>query len=592
MAKTVLNGRYELGDEVGKGGMAVTYRARDTLLNRVVAVKVMREQFSSDPDFVERFRREAQAAANLTHENIAGIYDTGADAGRHYIVMEFVEGENLEQRLRRHGTLDPATVLSVALQVTAALDAAHRRGIVHRDIKPHNILITPEGRVKVTDFGIAKALSASSDTETGIIMGSVHYFSPEQARGDPTGPQSDLYSLGVVMFEALTGRRPFEGENPVAVAHKQIYDQPPLPSDYRTAVPEHLENIILRLLEKSLARRYPSAAELRRDLEAAREHLSGAGRRGRGARRQGRGAAVWVLAVAAVAIVCAGAYLYTVWQRESRKISVPTLVGLDPSSAQRLLADAGLRYRAEPDGIYADVEAGLIARQEPEAQTRVERDTPVTVWLSLGAKYATVPDVARMSRAQAARRLEQAGLRVGQVLEQYDDRVPVGYVVASEPAAGRQTGKMAPVALVISKGPPPVVPPPGGVVEGTAEATITYTVPDDVGSDQVQVRVEVVDDNGKRVLYDAPHMAGDELPPLKVRYAGRAIARVFIDGKERWSQIFVAEPAAGEKPGAASGEKPGNAGDHSPSVAGDKASSPRSGSKSPTGGGGDAGSRW
>jgi len=588
MARTVLNGRYELGDEVGKGGMAVTYRARDTLLDRVVAVKVMRDQFSSDPDFVERFRREAQAAANLTHENIAGIYDTGSDAGRHYIVMEFVEGENLEQRLRRQGALDPAAVLSIALQVTAALDAAHRRGIVHRDIKPHNILITPEGRVKVTDFGIAKALTASSDTETGIIIGSVHYFSPEQARGDPTGPQSDLYSLGIVMFEALTGRRPFEGENPVAVAHKQIYDQPPLPSDYRADLPEDIENIVLRLLEKSLARRYASAADLRRDLEAAREHLIGAGRPRRGTRRRGRGAAVWVLAALAVAMLCAGAYLYTVWQRESRQISVPKLVGLDPSSAQRLLAEAGLRYRSEPDGIYADVEAGLIARQEPEAQARVERNTPVTVWLSLGAKYATVPDVARMSRVQAARRLEQAGLRVGQILEQYDDRVPTGYVVASEPAAGAQAGKMAPIALVVSKGPPPVTPPPGGAIE--AEATIAYTVPDDVGSDQVQVRVEVVDENGKRVLYDAPHMAGDELPALKVRYTGRAIARVFIDGNERWSQIFVAEPAAGEKPGAGSGENPGNAAGQTPGAAGDKAGSPGSDPKPRTGG--DAGSRW
>jgi predicted Ser/Thr protein kinase len=583
MARTVLNGRYELIDEVGKGGMAVTYRARDTLLNRVVAVKVMREQFSSDPDFVERFRREAQAAANLTHENIAGIYDTGEDAGRHYIVMEFVEGENLEQRLRRRGVLDPATVLSVALQVAAALDTAHRRGIVHRDIKPHNILITPDGRVKVTDFGIAKALTASSDTETGIIIGSVHYFSPEQARGDPTGPQSDLYSLGVVMFEAVTGHRPFEGENPVAVAHKQIYDQPPLPSDYRADLPDDVESIILRLLEKSLARRYESAAELEQDLEGARERLMGPGRPSRAARR-GRGAAAWVLAVLAVALLCAGAYLYIVWQREARKISVPKLVGLDPASAERLVVESGLKYRAEPDGVYADVEAGLIARQNPEAQARVERDASVTVWLSLGTKYATVPDVARMSRAQAARRLEQAGLRVGQTLEQYDDRVPIGYVVASEPAAGAQAGKMKPVALILSKGPPPVTSPAGGPAQRVGEATIAYAVPDDVGSDQVQVRVEVVDDTGKRVLYDAPHMAGDQLPELKVRYTGRAIARVFIDGVERWSQIFVAESSAGATPGAGSGEKPESEGGQTPGAAGGKAGSPGAVSKPPAGG--------
>jgi len=442
MAKTILNGRYELGEQVGKGGMAVTYRARDTLLNRTVAVKVMREQFSSDPTFVERFRREAQAAAGLTHENIAGIYDTGTDGELHYIVMEFVEGENLEERLRRDGPLAPQAAIGVALQVVAALEAAHRRGIVHRDIKPHNILVNREGRVKVTDFGIAKAIAASSQTETGLIMGSVHYFSPEQARGDPAGPQSDLYSLGCVLFEALTGRRPFEGANPVAVAHKQIYDPPPLPSEFRPDLPEEVESIVLKCLEKSLARRYASAAELRSYLENARERLAERTSRERSRRapaatgRRWRQALAWVGLVIAIAAIAAAAYFLLAQRGQTGEVLVPDLTGLDPASARRLLTEIGLSYRAEPDGLYADVPAGMVARQNPLATSRVQPHSPVTVWISLGPQYATVPDVSRMSLEQAQRRLRQANLEPGKATEQYDDAVPAGYVVGSEPRSG------------------------------------------------------------------------------------------------------------------------------------------------------------
>jgi serine/threonine-protein kinase len=553
MAKTVLNDRYELGEEVGKGGMAITYRARDTLLNRTVAVKVMREQFGSDPAFIERFRREAQAAANLSHENIAGIYDTGADGGRHYIVMEFVEGENLEQRLRREGPLDPLAAIDIALQVVAALEVAHRRGIVHRDVKPHNVLINSEGKVKVTDFGIAKAISASSQTDTGLIIGSVHYFSPEQARGDPTGPQSDLYSLGVVLFEALTARRPFEGSNPVAVAHKQIYEQPPLPSEYRPDLPEEMESIVLRCLEKSLARRYATAAELKGYLENARERIISrmGGARGKAAplRRRGRPLA-WIGAVVAAAALAAGAY-FLVSQRRPPQVVVPDLSGLDPTSAQRLLAESKLIYRAAPDGIYAQVGAGLIARQDPQALSRVEPSSTVTVWLSLGPRYAVVPDVANMSPQQAQRRLKEAGLEPGRIIEQYDDKIPQGYIVSSEPEAGGQVGKRTRVALIVSKGRPPSAwEPPEAGSEGGAEATIAYTVPDDVGAEQVQVRVEVTDSGGKRTLYDAMHMAGDQLPTLRVRYTGLALVRVLINGQERWRRSFGSEaPAEPEKAG-------------------------------------------
>jgi len=556
MAKTVLNDRYELGEEVGRGGMAIAYRARDNLLDRTVAVKVMREQFGGDPDFVERFRREARAAANLSHENVAGVYDTGDDDGRHYIVMEFVEGENLEQRLRRSGPLDPVAAMDVALQVVAALEAAHRRGIVHRDVKPHNVLIDSEGRVKVTDFGIAKAITASSQTDTGTIMGSVHYFSPEQARGDAVGPQSDLYSLGVVLFEAVTGRRPFAGDNPVAVAHKQIYDQPPLPSDYRPDLPPELENIILKCLEKSQARRYANAAELRGYLRDVRERLAAGDRRRGGpvrARRARRRVGWLVAAVVAIA-VGAGAYLLAAGRGQPELVAAPNLAGLDAASARRLAADAGLIYRAA-QGVHSEVKPGLVVRQSPRASARVEPRSQVTVWLSLGPRYAAVPDVAHMSPQQAERMLRQANLEPGDIVEQYDERTPVGYVVSSDPGAGERVDKRTRVALIVSKGPaPPAWEPPEGGQQGTSEATVAYTVPQDVGADPVQVRVEAVDDRGKRTLYDAQHMAGDQLPGLSVRYTGQVVVRVLINGRERWSQAFTGDKATGSAPSAPAGD--------------------------------------
>jgi len=261
MTEQTLNDRYALESKAGEGGMAVTYRARDLLLNRTVAIKIMREQFTSDPQFVERFRREAQAAARLSHENIAGVYDTGRANGNYYIVMEYVEGIDLKQRLRREGMLQVPTALDIAVQISAALEAAHSGGLVHRDIKPHNILQNKDGKVKVTDFGIAKIVSETEDT--GVIIGSVHYISPEQARGEATTPASDLYALGAVMFEMLTGRTVFEGENAMALAHKQIYEAPPHPRSLRPEIPAAVEAVVLRCLEKDPRMRYQSAAELR-----------------------------------------------------------------------------------------------------------------------------------------------------------------------------------------------------------------------------------------------------------------------------------------------------------------------------------------
>jgi len=262
-----LGERYELLARVGGGGMALVYKARDLLLNRHVAVKVLRQQFTHDDDFVKRFRREAQAAASLSHPNIVSIYDVGQVDDTHYIVMEFVDGANLNEIIRERAPLQADEAVRIASQICDALEHAHHNQIIHRDIKPHNILIGNNGRVKVTDFGIARAVTSSTITQTGSVIGSVHYFSPEHAKGVATGEKSDLYSLGIVLYQMLTGRLPFLGESPISVALKHLQEPFEEPRKVNPHIPQSVENIILRAMRKNPQERYQSAKEMLRDLE-------------------------------------------------------------------------------------------------------------------------------------------------------------------------------------------------------------------------------------------------------------------------------------------------------------------------------------
>ena len=270
----VLNGRYELHRRIARGGMAEVVLARDQLLDRPVAVKILFPEFATDAAFVERFRREAQAAAGLNHPNIVGVYDWGREANTYFIVMEYVDGRSLADMLRAEGTLHPDRAADIATDVAAALGFAHRNGVVHRDVKPGNVLISSAGLVKVTDFGIARAITHNAEealTQTGSVMGTATYFSPEQAQGKSVDPRSDLYSLGIVMYEMVCGKAPFQAENPVAVAYKHVQEQVVPPSQVNPTVPASYEAITMRLLAKNPAGRYASAEDLRTDLRRFRE---------------------------------------------------------------------------------------------------------------------------------------------------------------------------------------------------------------------------------------------------------------------------------------------------------------------------------
>lgn len=265
-AQRILNNRYELLAKVGDGGMAVVYKARDIMLNRTVAVKILRESYATDPAFLARFNREAQAAANLNHPNIVNVFDTGQDGDIHYIVMEYIEGSNLKELIVKQAPLPASQAIEIAAQICDAINYAHTKGLIHRDIKPQNILLTNDGTVKVTDFGIAKGYGDQNLTQTGITLGTVHYFSPEQAKGLQVSPQSDIYSIGVVLYEMMTGRIPFESDNPVALAVKHIEELPPPPRRYNPSIPTTLEGIILKALNKDPKDRYPNAASMAKAL--------------------------------------------------------------------------------------------------------------------------------------------------------------------------------------------------------------------------------------------------------------------------------------------------------------------------------------
>ncbi|MDQ3145872.1 MAG: protein kinase, partial [Actinomycetota bacterium] len=259
----IFSRRYELDRHIARGGMADVYLARDALLDRPVALKVLFSQFATDPTFVQRFRREAQAAANLNHPNIVSVYDWGEEDDTYFIVMEYVEGRSLAQVLRADGPLVPDRAAEVGVDVAAALAFAHGKGVVHRDVKPGNVLISPAGGVKVTDFGIARAVSTTENlTQTGMVMGTATYFSPEQARGAAVDPRSDVYSLGVVLYELLTGSAPFTGDNPVSVAYKHVQEAPVPPRSHNAAIPVALEAVVLKAMAKDPAARYGSAADL------------------------------------------------------------------------------------------------------------------------------------------------------------------------------------------------------------------------------------------------------------------------------------------------------------------------------------------
>jgi len=468
----VIAGRYEILDRISEGGMATVFRARRLPGGDVVALKVLREQFASDAEFVERFEREAKAVAALTHQHMVRVYDSGRDGDVHFIAMEHIEGEDLKAHIRRLRRLEPGRAREIASQVCEALEYAHEHGVIHRDVKPQNILLTPEGDVKVTDFGIARAMSSATITQTGTVLGSVQYLSPEQARGGTVGRAADLYSLGVVLFEMVTGQLPFAGDSPIAIALSHVNQPPPPPRSIVPDLPQEVEGIILLALAKSPGRRYRSAEEMRGDLagetdlwtraepQTLLEHTPPPTLLPIPARRRPSP----VLAIGLAALLLVGG-VWGGWRAFSGylfvpEVTVPRFAGRPLPLAQQIAASEGLSLFIL-DRVYSPTASPdtVISQDQPAGKT-VKRGRSVGVVVSLGPEIVAVPDVQRRSLIEARLLIEQARLSIGELRETFDEEVKGGFVISQDPQPGARVRRGRTLNLVISKGPAVVEMPP------------------------------------------------------------------------------------------------------------------------------------
>jgi serine/threonine protein kinase len=507
---TIIDGRYRVISRLGSGGMADVYLAQDQLLGRDVAVKVLHHHFAEDHEFVERFRREASSAAALSHPNIVGIFDRGEWDGTYYIAMEYVAGRSLKALVREQGPLDPATAIDIVIQILRAARSAHRRGVIHRDLKPHNVILDEEGRARVTDFGIARA-GASDMTLTGSIMGTAQYLSPEQAQGFAVTAASDLYSIGVILYELLTGTVPFEGETAVAIAFKQVSAEPRPPSELNPSLPSSLDAVVMRALAKDPAQRYAGADEMIAALQHERDALpalSGAPTSVRDHRvyhapapTQATGPSTGSLLLApagagqyelengaagddqrgskrawwwtlAIVLVAAAAVLAVVLTQSSKSVSVPSVTGQSEQAAGAALRKVGLN--PEPSlASSTKVESGLVISQSPAAGAIAKKGSSVKIVVSSGPASKSLMNVAGLSAAKAEARLRAAGLKTMTKTES-SKTVEAGKVIGTEPPAETEVQEGHLVTLLVSSGPAPIrVPDVTGQSLEAAEATLS-----------------------------------------------------------------------------------------------------------------------
>lgn len=492
MVQRILDQRYELEELIGGGGMADVYKARDCLLNRPVAVKILHEEFKQDKEFVDKFQREAQAAACLSHPNIVNIYDVGVADGDHYIVMEYVPGRTLKDRIRQEGHLSVSESLRVAREIAEALAHAHANNLVHCDIKPHNILMMADGHAKVADFGIARAVTESTMTYSGNVIGSVHYFSPEQAKGTMITPKSDVYSLGVVLYEMLTGKLPFTGDNPVSIAVKHLQEEPVPVRQIDPAIPPVVEAIVSKAMSKDPAMR-PTSAELVQDIsQAERMLMAGSQSMPQMAPMAQDPDATQVLPrvqptqqpipprrapqdegydedepekeksifkskkfIAGLLVVLLAGFFVGAFMSYGKfwstaEVTVPDVTGKQMTLARQILEDKKLRVNVA-ETYNADVPAGQVVSQNPTAGSKVKEQRLVTIYVSKGGEEIEMPALTGLSKSDAEAQLKKMGLKLGSVYEKYSNE-EAGTVIKQDPKAGTKISRGQTVDLTVSKG--------------------------------------------------------------------------------------------------------------------------------------------
>ncbi len=515
MGETVLGNRYEIIKKIGDGGMAFVYKAKDILLNRIVAVKVLRPEFVDDDEFLGKFKREAEAVASLSHPNIVNVYDVGEDGKVHYIVMEYIDGQNLKEIIKNEGTLDEYTALDITKQIAMALSAAHKKGIIHRDIKPHNILISNEGRVvKVADFGIAKAVSNSTMTNIGSIIGSVHYFSPEQAKGKFVSNNADLYSLGIVLYEMIIGKVPFRGDSPISIALQHINDEIEFTSEEKVNIPQSVRTIIKKLTEKSSVDRYQTAEEVIEDIEYIEKNIDldfikeydnyvtknidmkelnkqiniekdrydeevvyddedndnddyyeeekpkykkkqKNKKSPNKSRKRLKIALAGLILILVTQVFIVAKFFLRGFGNNDGQITTPNLYNLTLDEAQKSLDKLNLNIRVNIEDEYSnEVEKGKIISQQPMSGSILQEGDVVTLVLSKGPMNGNIPNVVGLTLGEAGNILKENKLSLGSNIKyEYSDIYSSGLIISQDPKSGSKNNQeWGIVNVVVSKG--------------------------------------------------------------------------------------------------------------------------------------------
>lgn len=498
MPGKILDERYELMEKIGSGGMADVYKARDILLDRIVAVKILHSSFAEDPDFIVRFRHEAQSAGKLSHPNIVGIYDVGCDGDVHYIVMEYVEGETLKQYIDSHPHIPIDTAVRIAIEIGYALEDAHANGIIHCDIKPHNVLLTKTGKVKVTDFGIARAINSSTVIDKESILGSVHYLSPEQAAGDKITEKTDIYSLGIVLYEMLTHHLPFEGETAVAIALQHMQGDIPRPTKYNPSISPMLEECLLTALQKDPDKRYDSVSDFISELKIAQGFTTTIYKpashdftamtrpipqkevKRKKAQKESRITSfitnlpqkyIWI-GMAVLFILCFAWAFFSFgnfWSSEN--ITVPNVVGKPVEVAETTLKKLDLKVSVD-EIASDDVPAGQVISQTPAAGTNVKARRIIHLTVSKGGSAMLIPDLKGLTLEQAKERLDKLGLTLGAVENGNDPDKPSDVIISQSPESGAKATKGTRVNIVINMKQKTTVPNVVGMTLSDARNTL------------------------------------------------------------------------------------------------------------------------
>lgn len=547
MIGRVFNNRYQITERIGIGGMAEVYRAQDNVLGRLVAVKVMLPQYAADPNFTQRFKQEAAAAANLQSPYIVNVYDWGQDEGTYYIVMEFVRGSDLKTAILERGAINQRKVAEIGSQVCQALSVAHGLDIIHRDIKPQNIMVQPDGNVKVMDFGIARAKN-SVMTQTSSVLGTAHYISPEQAQGKDLTATSDIYSLGIVLYESATGRLPFDGPDAVSVAMKQVNDLPVPPREINPDIDPALEAIIMKAIAKNPEERFATAKDMRlalNDYLAGRSVNLGEGftsaetvvmggvvppmgvadgtavmpamggvnaasptsaQRSYNANNTGgkknnkKTIAIVIGIIAALAVVGGIAFaLMSGGGDDKDKVAVPSVVGKTVDEATAAIEEAGFELGKVEESFDDNVEAGQVISQDPKGDSKQAKGTKINLSVSKGTKAITVPDLSGKTADEAKKELTANGLKSASGEAEYSDTVEEGHVIRQDPVAGTEVAKDSTVTYILSKGSAGIdVPNVVGQREGAAVTTLNnagfYVNTDYMESDTVEAGLVISQD--------------------------------------------------------------------------------------------------